>query len=81
MIRAINAAGAADGDANGLPVLGELRAHPSAVVGSSYVKGTGTSEAAALVSGVAALMFQANPALTPDLAKGILSRRRSSTTT
>src|SRR5947208_2983929 len=47
-------------------------AHPSAEVGRSYFKGTGTSEAAALVSGVAALMFQANPSLTPDLAKGTL---------
>ena len=46
--------------------------HPAAVVGTSYFKGTGTSQAAAVVSGVAALMFQANPSLTPNVAKAIL---------
>jgi serine protease AprX len=46
--------------------------HPDARVGDSYFKGTGTSQAAAVVSGVAALMFQANPALTPDVAKATL---------
>jgi serine protease AprX len=48
------------------------RLHPDARVGDSYFKGTGTSQAAAVVSGVAALMFQANPALTPDVAKATL---------
>jgi serine protease AprX len=48
--------------------------HPDARVGSSYIKGSGTSEAAAVVSGVAALMYQANPRLTPNVAKGILIR-------
>jgi serine protease AprX len=46
--------------------------HPEARVGDSYFKGTGTSQAAAVVSGIAAMMFQANPWLTPDLAKAIL---------
>jgi serine protease AprX len=46
--------------------------YPDARIGDSYFKGTGTSQAAAIVSGVAALMFQANPWLTPDLAKGVL---------
>ena len=46
--------------------------YPYARIGDSYFKGTGTSQAAAIVSGVAALMFQANPWLTPDLAKGVL---------
>ena len=46
--------------------------HPAAVVGTAYFKGTGTSQATAVVSGVAALMFQANPSLTPDLAKAAL---------
>ncbi|HSL67359.1 MAG TPA: S8 family peptidase [Actinomycetota bacterium] len=46
--------------------------YPGARIGDSYFKGTGTSQAAAIVSGVAALMFQANPWLTPDLAKGVL---------
>ena len=46
--------------------------HPLARVGDSYFKGSGTSQAAAIVSGVAALMFQANPSLTPDVAKATL---------
>ena len=36
--------------------------HSDARVGTAYFKGTGTSQAAAVVSGVAALMFQARPA-------------------
>jgi serine protease AprX len=47
--------------------------HPSAVVGTNYFKGTGTSQATAVVSGVATLMFAANPNLTPDQAKAILA--------
>jgi serine protease AprX len=47
--------------------------HSTARVGASYFKGTGTSQATAVVSGVATLMFSANPSLTPDLAKGILA--------
>jgi serine protease AprX len=46
--------------------------HPSARVGEHYFKGTGTSQAAAAVSGVAARLFSASPSLTPDLAKAIL---------
>jgi serine protease AprX len=46
--------------------------HASARVGDHYFKGTGTSQSAAVVSGVAALMFQANPSLTPDVAKATL---------
>ncbi len=49
-------------------------AYPDARIDNSYFKGTGTSQAAAIVSGVAALMFQANPSLTPDLAKGALMK-------
>jgi serine protease AprX len=48
--------------------------HPAAVVGGSYFKGTGTSQAAAVVSGTAALMFAEDPGLTPDAAKYILLR-------
>jgi serine protease AprX len=48
--------------------------HPLARVGDAYFKGSGTSQAAAVVSGVAALMYQANPTLTPDIAKAILVR-------
>jgi serine protease AprX len=47
-------------------------AHPEARIGDSYFKGTGTSQAAAIMSGVAALMFQANPGLSPDAVKGAL---------
>ena len=48
------------------------QAFPDARVGAYYFKGTGTSQAAAIVSGIAALMFQANPRLTPDVAKATL---------
>jgi len=46
--------------------------YPSARVGDYYFKGSGTSQAAAVISGVAALMFQANPALSLDVAKATL---------
>ena len=45
---------------------------PDARVGESYFKGTGTSQAAAVVSGVAARMFEAAPGMTPDEAKAAL---------
>jgi serine protease AprX len=45
---------------------------PAARVGTHYFKGTGTSQAAAVVSGVAARMFEANPRLTPEEAKAAL---------
>ena len=48
--------------------------HPKARVGTYYFKGTGTSQATAIVSGIVALMDQANPLLTPDDVKGILMR-------
>jgi serine protease AprX len=47
-------------------------AYPDAVVDTNYFKGTGTSQAAAVISGVAALMFQARPTMTPDVAKATL---------
>ena len=46
--------------------------HPAARVGDHYFKGSGTSQAAAIVSGVAALMLQANPSMTPDILKATL---------
>ena len=46
--------------------------HPEAWVGEGYMKGTGTSQAAAIVSGVAALMYEADPWMTPDVAKATL---------
>jgi serine protease AprX len=46
--------------------------HPDAIVDDHYFKGTGTSQAGAVVAGVAALMYEANPDLTPRRVKGIL---------
>ena len=46
--------------------------YPDGRVGDWYLKGTGTSQAAAIVSGVAALMLQADPSMTPDVAKATL---------
>jgi serine protease AprX len=45
---------------------------PTARLDDDYFKGTGTSQSAAIVAGVAALVIQANPALRPDQVKGIL---------
>jgi serine protease AprX len=46
--------------------------HQDAIVEEAYFKGTGTSQAAAIVSGVAALLYEANPNLRPSQVKGIL---------
>jgi serine protease AprX len=46
--------------------------HQEAVVDGDYFKGTGTSQAGAVVSGVAALLYQANPSLRPSAVKSIL---------
>jgi serine protease AprX len=46
--------------------------HPEAVVDGDYFKGTGTSQAGAIVSGVAALLYEVNPALRPNQVKSIL---------
>jgi serine protease AprX len=46
--------------------------HPAALIGTSHTRGSGSSQAAAIVSGIAALMFQAAPSLTPDQVKSIL---------
>ena len=52
--------------------------HPEGLVpGDSahrYFRGSGTSQAAAVTSGAAALLFQARPSLTPAQAKAILMR-------
>jgi serine protease AprX len=48
--------------------------HPDAEVGSSrFFKGSGTSEAAASVSGAAALLLSQRPGLTPDQVKYLLT--------
>jgi serine protease AprX len=46
--------------------------HPDAVLDGAYFKGTGTSQSSAVVAGVAALLYQANPSLTPNAVKSIL---------
>jgi serine protease AprX len=46
--------------------------YPKAVVGTQYFKGSGTSQAAAVVSGAVALLLQQRPTLTPDQVKSIL---------
>src|SRR5947209_1362485 len=46
--------------------------NPDGRVGDAYFKGSGTSFAAAITSGAAALLLQSNPALTPDQVKGRL---------
>ncbi|MEA2227875.1 MAG: serine protease AprX [Solirubrobacteraceae bacterium] len=45
---------------------------PAARVGLSHFKGTGTSQASAVVAGVAARLLEADPALTNDQVKGVL---------
>lgn len=45
---------------------------PNARLDDNYFKGTGTSQSAAIVSGVAALVLQADPSLAPDEVKGII---------
>jgi serine protease AprX len=48
-------------------------AHPLAAVSDHYMKGTGTSQATAIISGVAALMLQARPSMTPNAAKATVN--------
>jgi serine protease AprX len=49
--------------------------NPKALVAPAYVKGSGTSQAAAVVSGLAALVVAARPELTPDQVKRVLTAR------
>jgi serine protease AprX len=48
--------------------------HPTARFMGHYFKGTGTSQAAAIVSGVAALLYDTKTSLRPDVAKAALVR-------
>jgi serine protease AprX len=48
--------------------------YPAAVTNDRFFKGTGTSQAAAVVSGGAALLLQQRPGLTPDDVKQALMR-------
>jgi serine protease AprX len=49
--------------------------NPSALIAPSYIKGSGTSQAAAVTSGAAALLLQARPTLTPDQVKYVLTSK------
>jgi serine protease AprX len=49
-------------------------AYPSARVADRFFKGTGTSQAAAVVSGAAALVVQQRPSITPDQLKLLLEK-------
>ena len=46
--------------------------NPKALIAPSYIKGSGSSQAAAVVSGSAALLIQQRPTLTPDQVKKLL---------
>lgn len=65
--------------APGVSVLGERvpngyadERHADARVGTRFAKASGTSQAAAVVSGEVALLLQALPKLTPDQVKGLM---------
>jgi serine protease AprX len=49
------------------------QAHPDAVVDTRFFRGSGTSQATAVVSGAAALLLQSRPGLTPDQVKAALT--------
>jgi serine protease AprX len=49
------------------------RENPKALIAPSYIKGSGTSEAAAVTSGAAALLMAKNPTMTPDQVKAALT--------
>ncbi len=49
------------------------REHPGARLGERFFRGSGTSQAAAVVSGAAALLLQQRPGLTPDQVKALLT--------
>jgi serine protease AprX len=50
---------------------------PSAVVANRFFRGSGTSQAAGVVSGAAALLLQQRPSLTPDQVKCLLTNTAS----
>jgi serine protease AprX len=46
--------------------------HSGAVIGDRFFRGSGSSQATAVVSGALALLFQEHPSMTPDQAKALL---------
>ena len=48
--------------------------HPEGLIDARYFRGTGTSQATALTSGMVALILQKYPSLTPDQVKVVLAR-------
>ena len=48
--------------------------YPKALVAPSYIRGSGTSQAAAVTSGVIALLLAEHPWLTPDQVKSVIAR-------
>ena len=46
--------------------------NPKALISPSYIKGSGTSQATAVTSGLAALLIAGRPSLTPDQVKALL---------
>ena len=55
--------------------------YPTARVGETLFKGSGTSQSAAMVSGAAAVLLQQRPGLTPDQVKALLTSTASSLST
>jgi serine protease AprX len=53
-------------------------AHPSARVDDRFFKGSGSSQAAAVVSGAVALLLQSRPGLSPDQVKALLRQSAES---
>lgn len=51
--------------------------NPTALIGSAYIKGSGSSEATALTSGVVALLLSVHPTWTPDQVKYALTSTAS----
>ncbi len=54
--------------------------HPEGVLGSRYFRGSGTSQAAAITSGMVALLLQKYPTLTPDQVKRFIATNTDSAT-
>jgi serine protease AprX len=53
------------------------RNNPKALLAPSYIRGSGTSQAAAVTSGAAALLLANRPSLTPDQVKALLTSTTS----